>query len=142
MEVRCGGMLVFDSYLIFLRRVSIPFALCIVLTLNLRCARAALIPLNNQPCLTSSCPEHKLSAPILSSWSRISPTHDNSTCSQGYAECRTDTGFVDCCDESKVLLSTSVSAIFCDPKKKPFCFPFFLFVSRDAVYSGLEMFQL
>ena len=89
-----------------------------VVALNLLSSSAFPIPNTAQPCITSSCPKQSLpphdSAPVTRALPppALAPANatfwstrrhdDNTTCATGYAECKTDTGFVDCCDESKV----------------------------------------
>ena len=107
----------------FLPTVSLRlfvYAFTSVVALNLLSSSAFPIPNTAEPCITSSCPKQSLpphdSAPVTRAlpppalalapanatfWS----THrhdDNTTCATGYAECKTDTGFVVFCDESKV----------------------------------------
>lgn len=121
-----------------LRRASLVVALFAVLAMNLHFMRAVPIPRTLQPCLTSSCPKQKLHfqdspSSSRSSSSSASLTRDNSTCTKGYADCPTDTGFLDCCDEAKVIL--------------PQLNQYFLFITLlppfiSHFYAELEMLQL
>ncbi len=104
-----------------LRGVALfSFVFSVVLALNLLYSSAFPIPPTVEPCITSSCPKQTLpsndsalvpSPPSLrphalaaakAQFSSTRGHNDNTTCASGFAECKTDTGFVDCCDESKV----------------------------------------
>ena len=144
----------------FLPTVSLRlflYAFTSVVALNLLSSSAFPIPNTAQPCITSSCPKQSLpphdSAPVTRAlpppalapasatfWS----THrhdDNTTCATGYAECKTDTGFVDCCDESKVRDGVTNMPprlclfVFCSAAVLLSC-------CDDAVGAGLEVLQL
>jgi hypothetical protein len=128
------------------RRVSLFFyALSFVLALNLHCSFAFPIPHTLYPCIATSCPKQELpsldspvdlslsspSRPSAAVTSKFSLTLHNSTCAKGYADCTTDTGFVDCCDESKVFILVTTASV--------------LLLSRfvhKVVCTGLEMLQL
>ncbi len=98
-----------------LRRAAfLLYAFGFVLALNLLSSSAFPIPPTVEPCITSSCPKQTLpsndpalvTSPLrphaLAAASAQFSSSDNTTCASGFAECKTDTGFVDCCDESKV----------------------------------------
>jgi hypothetical protein len=104
------------------------YAFTSLLALNLLSSSAFPIPNTVEPCITSSCPKQSvpshdstlvtssLHPPALAhanaTFSSEHGHNDNTTCSSGYAECKTDTGFVDCCDESKVRdVATNTSAV-------------------------------
>jgi hypothetical protein len=121
-EKSSGGYLMrFKEADMFLPNVSLRlflYAFTSVLVLNLLSSSAFPIPNTDQPCITSSCPKQSLPphdsapmtrnlpppalAPASATFSSTHRHNDNTTCATGYAECKTDTGFVDCCDESKV----------------------------------------
>jgi len=106
-----------------LRGVSLfSYIFSFVLALNLLSSSAFPIPPTVEPCITSSCHKQALPSndsalvtsplslrpraqPLAAAKAQFSSTrghNDNTTCASGFAECKTDTGFVDCCDESKV----------------------------------------
>lgn len=112
----------------FLRTLSLTLFFTSLMAPSLLSSSAFPIPNAVEPCITSSCPKQSLSShdstlatstlhpPALAhdASATLSSEHshnDNSTCSAGYAECKTDTGFVDCCDESKVSAAATTAFV-------------------------------